>query len=507
VGYGDVDSVNARFATVGNLSTSRWTHLAVTVSAGSRRYYINGRWDGSSYVDMARNLNTPLRIGALDPLNALGLQQWFTGDIDEVAVYSKALSEAQLFAHYSTGIYSTNNPPVFATQPQSQTVPVGGTATFTSVIEGSPTIGQQWYRNDGPITGATTATLTIANVGYANAIGKTYYCVATNAAGSSTSSVVTLTVVPQPVFANLTNNLVVHLKFDGNFQDSSGRGNHATPVNSPSLVAGKIGSGALLFGTEVDVPGGHGGSVVSTTHATFGAFTPGGDLSFSNNANFSVAYWVRVPSNSPPTTSGDLPFLCSAVNSLNNPGLTFANSYNGGGWAWTLNDGANNASATGAAGSINNGNWHHLAHTFDRTAGLGRTYLNGALVSTVGISALDNIDSGNVFNIGQDPTGLYNEAATNYLDDLGIWKGRVLTANEVYSTWYVGNQYGRSYDSIHPVTLTLVKVDGLDYIVWQAGTLLWADDINGTYTAVPGASAPYYQISPAAARKFFRVQN
>jgi len=506
VGYGDLDTVNSRFANIGPVTAGQWTHLAVTSAGGSRRYYFNGRWDGSSYVDIARNLNTPMRIGALDPLNQIGFSTWFSGDIDEVAVYSKALSEAQLFAHYSSGIYSTNNAPVFARQPQSLTIPFGNTATFTTIIEGSPTIGQQWYRNGTPIAGATTATLTIANASYADAIGRTYQCIATNIAGTTFSTVVTLTVIPKPTFANLTNNLVLHLKFDGDYLDTSGKGHHATPVGSPTIAAGKVGSGAILYGTSVDGPSGHGGSVITTSYATLGTFAPDSDLSFSNNVSFSLAYWVKIPSNSPPTTTGDLPFLCSAVNSLNNPGLTFANSYNGGGWAWTLGDGVNNAAATGVAGSINNGSWHHLVHTFDRVAGQGLTYLDGALVSTVGISAVDNIDAGNTFNIGQDPTGLYTEGATNYLDDLGIWKGRVLTANEAYATYYVGNLYGRSYDAVYPITMELVKVDGNNYIVWQAGTLQWADAVSGPYTAVPAAAAPYYQISPIAAQKYFRVQ-
>ena len=82
----------------------------------------------------------------------------------------------------------------------------------------------------------------------------------------------------------------------------------------------------------------------------------------------------------------------------------------------------------------------------------------------------------------------------------------MLTAIEAYAAYYVGNTYGRSFDVIYPITLELVKVDGNSYIVWQAGTLQWADDITGPYTAVPSAAAPYYQISPTTPGKFFRVQ-
>jgi len=40
-----------------------------------------------------------------------------------------------------------------------------------------------------------------------------------------------LAVSPYPQFANLTNELVLHLKFDGDVQDSSGRTNHGTIGN------------------------------------------------------------------------------------------------------------------------------------------------------------------------------------------------------------------------------------------------------------------------------------
>lgn len=521
-GYGDLDGGSSRQALIGNV-TNGWTHLVAMYSgATGHRTYINGRWDGNSYVDFCRNLNTPMRVGALDPLNQSGLAKWFTGDIDEVAVYGKALSDAQVLSHYLVGLYSSNNPPTFAKQPQSQTVPIGATATFTPLIEGSPTIGQLWYRNGQPIilsvvtntantnppvtpayitNYATAATLSIANATYADAIGKTYYCVATNSSGTTTSSVVTLTVTPQPAYVNLTNNLVLHLKFDGDLNDSSGKGHHGTAVGSPTIVAGRVGSGALKYTTEVDTPP-HGTTVTAANYVTLGAFAAGSDLSFSNNINFSVSYWFKTTTN---TTTGDLPILGSANNSYGNAGITFAPSYNGGGWSWSLGDGATYAGVYGAAGSVNNGLWHHLVHTFNRAAGQGLTYLDGNLVSTVGISVLDNIDSGNVFNIGQDPSGGYPEAATNYVDDLSVWKGRILTASEAYSAYYVGNTYGRSFDAVYPITLSITSVDGNNYLVWQAGTLQWADDVSGPYTAVPSATAPYYQLSPTAAKKFFRV--
>lgn len=508
-GYGDLDGNDSRQALIGNVTLNKWTHLVAVHGPDGHRTFINGQWDGNSYIDFCRDLNVPIRIGALDPLQQYGLQKFFTGDIDEVAVYDHALSNDQILQHYLVGLYSTNNPPVFAEQPQSQTVAVGTTVSFTTLIEGSPVIGQQWYRNGSPIDFAvsTNATLTLTNVSYADAIGQSYQIVATNASGSTTSIVATLAVTPQPAYVVLTNNLVLHLKFDGNLNDSSGKGHNGTAVGSPQFVPGAIGSGALEYSTAVDGPEGHGGNVIDTNYVSLGYFPPGNsDLSFTNSISFSVAYWFRTPPN---VGSGDLPIFCSAINSYQNYGLTFAPSYNtsrAGGWSWSVGDGATFAGEYGAAGSTYDGQWHHLVHTFDRPAGEGITYLDGVKVSTVGISVLDDIDSGNPFNVGQDPTGQYNEAATNYVDDLAVWKGRVLTANEAYSSYYVGKSYGRSFDVTSPITIETTSASGTNYIVWQAGTLRWADDVTGPYTTVPGAVAPYYQITPTDTKKFFRVQ-
>ena len=46
-------------------------------------------------------------------------------------------------------------------------------------------------------------------------------------------------------------------------------------------------------------------------------------------------------------------------------------------------------------------------------------------------------------------------------------------------------------------------VTGFD-LIWQAGTLEAADDVDGTYLTV--SSAPYYHVTPTAARKFYRVR-
>jgi hypothetical protein len=495
-GYGDLDGNNSREALIGDVTPGQWTYLVAEFSStDGHRVFINGRWDGNAYVDFCRDLNVPMRIGSLDPLNASGLTRWFTGDIDEVAVYGTALTPDQVLAHYLAGKYSSISKPVFAQQPQSLTVPLGSAATFAPIIEGSPVIGQQWYTNGVAVPNATSMSLTINAAGYADAIGMSYTCVATNSVGSTTSLVATLTVLPQPTYVVATNNLVLHLKFDGDYLDASGRGHDATAVGSPTISVGVVGKGALHYSTD-------------TTNAIYNYLTLGPasattpDFQFSTNVSFSVAYWVKL---APGELSGDLPFLCSAIGSFSNFGLDFAPSYDLGGWSWSLGDGTTFAGPYGPDNSINDGQWHHLAHTFDRANGQGITYLDGMQVDQTGFSILASIDSGNVFNIGQDPTGSYPESGSADLDDLSIWR-RLLSPIEAYSMYYVGKNYGRSYDATAPIAITLTKIGSDNWIVWQGGTLWQADSVNGPWTTVPSASAPYYKITLGATNTFFRVK-
>lgn len=92
-------------------------------------------------------------------------------------------------------------PPFITTQPQSQPVQFGGSGTFTVVASGG-FLNYRWLfngttlTNGGNISGATSASISIASV-QTNHAGN-YYVVVTNTAGSVTSSVAVLTVLTVP---------------------------------------------------------------------------------------------------------------------------------------------------------------------------------------------------------------------------------------------------------------------------------------------------------------------
>lgn len=94
--------------------------------------------------------------------------------------------------------------PVINTDPVSQTVDAGGTATFTVTAssDASAPMSYQWSKNGTPIAGATSVTLTLANVQSSQA--GDYTVAVTNFAGTTTSHPATL-VVDHPVAGRLSN--------------------------------------------------------------------------------------------------------------------------------------------------------------------------------------------------------------------------------------------------------------------------------------------------------------
>jgi len=84
--------------------------------------------------------------------------------------------------------------PTIATQPSSASVNIGQAATFSVVASGSGTLSYQWQQNGANIAGATSSAYT-TSAATASDSGATFAVVVSDAAGSATSSIASLTVI------------------------------------------------------------------------------------------------------------------------------------------------------------------------------------------------------------------------------------------------------------------------------------------------------------------------
>ena len=176
-----------------NASTN-WHHLTVTFSNGVQRFYWDGSFVGSTSRPFGTGTSPTTEIGS----SAANLtQNYWIGDLDEMAFYSTALDDTRIAAHYNA-LFGAGAP-TFAQQPQSTTNTVGGTAVFTVATLPPTGVSFQWLRNSTNLAGATNATLSVGPLIAADH-GAQFQVIASNASGSATSTVATLTVLVPPVF-------------------------------------------------------------------------------------------------------------------------------------------------------------------------------------------------------------------------------------------------------------------------------------------------------------------
>ena len=370
---------------------------------------------------------------------------------------------SQRFYRVATTAYGASFPNIVA-QPASLTNYAGLVAGFSVHAYSTAPLSYQWKKNGVDMPGATLSSLTLNPLAQGDA--GTYVVLVTNINGAVLSSSAELTVLAPPTNAPDISGLVLHLPFDNNLADVTGRGNDGTAihltatssnVSSSTFVSGMLGS-ALHYASDFGVY-----PCCTTTNTDYVTLGVRPDLQFSSNINFSVAYWIRLPAG---YQGGDLPFFTDAINSTFAPGFVLAPTYGAagtggsgsvnGGWALSLFNGAGGAGGLavyGDADSINDGTWHHLVLSFDRIKGMV-TYLDGVAAhytvqGGTSVASAGDVDTGNPATIGQDPTGQYPESGSADIDDLGVWR-KALTALEAASIYIAGESNHLSFTGSAP---------------------------------------------------------
>src|SRR5678816_542598 len=100
---------------------STWTHVASTYDGSQLRLYVNGSQVAIRAVTGALpNSASPLQIGG----NRVW-SEWFQGQIDDVRVYNRSLSAAELQADMSAPVGGTAPAPTPPADTQAPSMPAG----------------------------------------------------------------------------------------------------------------------------------------------------------------------------------------------------------------------------------------------------------------------------------------------------------------------------------------------------------------------------------------------
>lgn len=161
--------------------------------------------------------------------------------------------------------------PSILQDPQGLTVPIFSQAAFQAAVAGSVPLSFQWQWNGKNLAGQTDSALTLESVTPANAGG--YRLIVTNAAGSATSAVATLT-VPRLLRAGVTNGATGNL------------------VELPIELLAAGDENAVGFSLDFDP------TQMSATGVAAGTALNGAALNFNTNRSGHIGVIIAEPNNS-----------------------------------------------------------------------------------------------------------------------------------------------------------------------------------------------------------------
>ncbi len=387
-----------------SIPINTWVHLTVTFAGGTATAYVNGAAVGgqsSAFSFAAANAGLGGKF-----LNQYGNP--FVGLLDDVRVYSQALTAAEAIE-----LYNTSNPSPDSTFPQvSVTAPTAGaTVSATIQVEASASdnvgvVGVQ-FLVDGTAIGSEDTSAPYATSWTTTTTGngdRTLTARARDAAGNVTTSspvVVTVdnvtTVLPQPIG---------YWRFDEasgtSAADASGNNRTATLVNGASFALGGMTGNAVKMDGVND-------------------YVNLGMLGLSGNGTLSM--WMRAGAN-----SGDRRLLSQLAGGATQAGaLAIAPNGAAAGSLWVWDGGSWRQLAPGNTIPLNT--WVHLTVTF--AGGTATAYVNGAAVGSQ--SSAFSFAAANA-GLGGRFLNQWGNTFVGLLDDVRVYS-QALTGSQVQTLY------------------------------------------------------------------------
>ncbi len=473
---------------------SQWSFVVLVIEPAKATLYLGSNGTLASATNTiahsAEAWGTSARIGS-DPA---GIARTFSGRIDEVALFDRALSFDEVAGLYETATGIPQDAPALVTSdPASQERYAGKTVQFAAAATGTAPVTYQWLRNDEPladggnVSGSATDTLTLTNIAAGNA--GDYKLVVTNSFGTDTSDVATLAVIAPTTNHEahvLANNPLAFWRLDEATDPAGGGvaardysggrdGTYGTTVqNGFHAISGPTeADGFAMFGPSNSAVAC--ANNVAQSHVT----TPPLDLTTNT---FTITGWIY-PDGPPANwsglvfTRGGTPATGLNINGSGQLGYHWNDSF------WNVESGL----------TIPADQWSFVALVVKPEQSTLYLYNSSGLKAHTHVAAHAALALGSGFRLGGDPAG-DDRIFNGRIDEVAVF-GAALTSDQIFAM----------VEAPLP-TLTLERFPEGDMVLnWTGGTLYQSETLAGPWTEVPGATSPYFFL-PDSPRRFFRVQ-
>ena len=347
------------------------------------------------------------------------------------------------------------------TQPASQTVTAGQTATFTVVASGSAPLSYQWQKNGTNLSGATAASYNTPVTTTADS-GEQFRVIVSDSSGSDPSSIATLTVNPSATPSGID---VITYHFDNLRTGQNVNEMTLTPANVRQATFGKLGEfpvdglvdaqPLLLSGLAIPGKGNKNVLYAVTEHDSIYAFDAD-----SISPTGGTILWQTTALLSAETTSDDRG--CAQVT----PEIGITST--------PVIDRSRNAIYLIAMSKDGNGNYYQRLHALDLTTGKER-FGGPATIQATYPGTGENSSNGKlVFDPKQykERPGLLQIGGTIYT----MWSSHC--DFRPYTSWIMAY----SADTLAQVGVLNLVPNGSEGAIWMAGGAPAADAGGSIYT-------------------------
>ena len=393
---------------VNSIQVNKWNHILFKYDGTYAKTYINGVLTNTSPVKNTIFSNAyDLKFGKR---YISGLPYYFNGNMDDIAIYNRALDSIEIQIIYHDGGFATPTASI------SSFYPTIGTTNTLITIRGNSFTGS----TSVTFGGIAAKSFTVINDSTIDALvgnGVSGDIVVISPNGTST--------LGGFVFINSTiptNGLVAWYPFTGNTLDSSGNNNHGTNYGA-TLTTDRFGNTNSAYSFQKKNKN---YIKVNNTLGNFGT------------SDFTISLWFNV---------NDTSIWTSLINKRYNESWGNFWEFNQGqkfGAGFDLNETTNGTNSGGLAdsGEIQKNIWYHWMIV--RTGATLQFFKNGVLIKKVSTSIIHNISNTNQLVIGSIIAPISGTLCSHdgKIDDIRIYN-RALNSTEVQSLYHEGG-----YDTI-----------------------------------------------------------